>query len=101
MTKKTAGYPYHVVETYDTLEVGTVQVGEQRAPISSRSIPCYKVTVQSSYNNGQTLLYVGSAGGCYHELGAGEWVTIEINDVEKVYARAALGTLTVNWMAEV
>ena len=98
MTKKTAGYPHHIVETYDRIEPGTIQVGTQQVPISPTSVPCYKVIVQSSNGNG-ALVYVGSAAGCYHELAAGEWVTVEINDVEKVYARSAQGAQTVNWAA--
>lgn len=99
MTKKTAGHPLHIVETYDRIEVGTIRVGTNQVPISLRSVPCYRVIVQSS-NDNAALVYVGSAAGCYHELAPGEWVTVEINDVEKIYARAAQGVfLIVNWAA--
>lgn len=63
------------------------------------SIPCWQVLVQASANN-TAVVHVGNESqGCYVELPAGVALTIPVNDVNKIYVRAAAGIQTVNWIA--
>lgn len=86
-------------ETYDAFYCGTREVGTSQVPLVLTSMPCFGVQIQAS-NNNNAWVYIGNeTQGCYQELPAGATITIPINDVAKVYVRAASGTQRVNFMA--
>ena len=100
MTKLIGGKAQLGGHTYDTMHTGTIQVGVNAVAISTVSVPCFEVLVQADPDNGAGILVGNNAQGCTIQLAAGlPPVTIRINDVEKVYARAVSGTQRVNWMA--
>lgn len=87
-------------ETYDALICGQRQVlSTSQVPLTADSTPCFSVLLQAALDN-TAYVYVGNeTQGCYIELDAGATVTIPINDLNKVYVRAASGTQFVNWIA--
>lgn len=94
-----------VATTYDSFVTATLQIGtEQEAltvntsPTVPTSQPCFEVLVQADPDN-TAAVFVGSLGGCYFQLDAGASLTVPINDVGKVYVRAASGVQRVNWLA--
>jgi hypothetical protein len=90
-----------VGETYDATYCGQTVVGVAQVPLSAVSVPCFSVLLQAAAGNGG-LVYVGNlTHGCYVELPAGGVLTVPINDVEKVYVRAAGAGYVVNWMAAI
>lgn len=100
-------------ETYDGTYVGYVDVlatqqvpltfdlPEDPTPIENGivSVPCWQVLVQADPDNTQNVLIGNETHGCHIVLRAGETITIPINDVIKIYARAAAGTQRINWIA--
>jgi len=88
-----------VGETYDVISCGTRAVGVAQVPLVATSMPCFQVLLQVGRDQ-QTNVFVGNAAnGCFVELIPGQSITIPINDLNKVYVRAAAEGQTVNWLA--
>jgi len=100
MTKLIGGRAQLGGQTYNDTHTGTILLTTLNAvAISAVSVPCFEVLVQADPNNGRNVLIGNSKQGCTIRLTAGSAITIPINDVEKIMARAVFGTQRVNWMA--
>lgn len=102
-------------ETYDAMYAGIVDVlATQQVPLTFDlpaevpphdegvlSVPCWQVLVQADPSNASNVLIGDEAHGCHIVLRPGESITIPINDVRKVYARAVDGGAVsrINWLA--
>ena len=98
-TKMVGGKARLGCDTYSGTYAGTILVGVNAVPISAESVHCFNVLVQASTLNDDLVLVGNEREGCFTELAAGAGVTVEIDYVEKVRARAEAGTQRVNFWA--
>jgi hypothetical protein len=63
--------------------------------LATSSQPCFAVHIGAT-----GIVFVGDADSQELPVPAGESVRIAVNDVQKVYAVPAAGTLTIGWVAE-
>lgn len=99
MTKLIGGKAQLGGQTYDAMHPGTILVGVNAVAISAVTIGCFEVLVQADPDNGDSVLIGNATQGCTIQLTAGSAITIPINDVEKIMARAVAGSQRVNWLA--
>lgn len=99
MTKLIGGKAQLGGQTYDTMHTGTILVGANAVAISAVTVGCFEVLVQADPDNASSVLVGNHLQGCTIQLTAGSVITIPINDVEKIMARAVAGSQRVNWMA--
>lgn len=85
--------------TYSDTYAGTILVGVDAVPISAVSVHCFNVLVQASTLNDDLVLVGNARDGTHIELAAGAGVTVEIDYIEKITARAEAGTQRVNFWA--
>ena len=101
MTKQIGGRAQLGGQTYDDMHTGTIVVGVNAVAISAVTVGCFEVLVQADPDNNANVLVGNGKQGCTIVQPAGSVITIPINDVEKIVARAAAGAQRVNWMAMV
>ena len=99
MTKQIGGRAQLGGQVYGDTHTGTIVVGVNAVAISAVTVGCFEVLVQSDPDNDANVLVGNNKQGCTIVLTAGSAITIPINDVEKIMARAVSGTQRVNWMA--
>ena len=100
MTKQKGGRAPLGGQTYEGMHTGTIVVTAANAvAISAVTAGCFEVLVQADPDNDDNVLIGNNTQGCTIRLTAGSAITIPINDVEKIMARAVAGTQRVNWLA--
>ena len=99
MTKLIGGKAQLGGQTYDAMHPGTIVVGVNAVAISAVTVGCFEVLVQSDPDNDANVLVGNATHGCTIRLTVGSAITIPINDVEKIMARAVAGTQRINWLA--
>jgi len=99
MTKLIGGRAQLGGQTYRDTHTGTIVVGTGAVAISAVTVACFEVLVQADPDNTGSVLIGNNTQGCTVQLTADSAITVRINDVEKIMARAVSGTQRVNWLA--
>lgn len=80
-----------------TLTAGSKQLSTSAVQLSSTNIPCHKVYIQNPVGSVATAI-VGDSSNQVWQIVAGDSFTLEIDNVNKVYAKSASLTPTINWL---
>jgi len=83
---------------YESMVTQTIGIGVGAQAIFQDQLACLEVLVQNDPDSAATA-YIGNEFGQYVALPAGDSITVPINNVNRIYARAGAGGATINWIA--
>ena len=77
---------------------GTTVTSTTAAAIVSSSTPCRAVVLKN--DDASIVIAIGDAASQSINLAAGQSISLRIDNLNKIYADAASGTPTLDWIAE-